>query len=729
MRYLPSFIWKPNASIFNATRPCFAAGHWFAHQVRAVLAVTCLLGLGSALQGATFTGDLDVSSNPTVVIPITLPQDGSLNLEITTSDRLNLNQNDAVGVSEGIIVYDSTSTNRLFGTSQAQGATASYVITGLGAGNYFVRLTAIGHYPPWGRGNYTMTATQTPDPLPAEAEPNDDFDNALVVPLGASVTGHLGYLGPQSVIENQDFWKVQLPVDGTLHLDIATGPRLNLNRNLALDTPAGVMVYDENRTTCFYTASQGQNTTNLHTIDKLKAGVYYVRLIVLGPDRAYYGSYQLTARQTPEAQPNDAEPNDEPVQSRLLTLNETSTGHLGYYGAGAGTNTDHQDWWRVTLPEPGELQLEITTSPRLQLNINSFVGASHGIAVYDADAATMLFGATQAQSKTNVHAAQRLTAGTYYVRLTKFEPAGHYGSYTLKPQLLAAPQDPEPNDTSVQAGLATLGSSVQGNLGYRGGGQGLVQDQLDWWRFAMPSTGQLQLVITTTSRLNLNANTGLSVTEGITVFTSEADGSVGTRLFGTVQGQGTTKTYPLNLAAGNYFLRLVKLGEDGYWGTYSAAFNYVGAPIITSPATARGMTGQPFSYTITVLGGGSFAAQNLPPGLSLDASSGLISGTLGTPATHNVTMLATNAHGSASAPLSITVRPFPQLAIQSLEGRQVVLSWPVDYPDFVLQMADALANAPAVWEPAPGTPAAGSTMLAVTNALGETPRFYRLRQN
>lgn len=713
----------PLRYLFSPAKQRFA----YYPDIRAALIFGCLLVLGSGLQAATFTGNLDVNSNPTAVIPITMAQDGSLNLEIAVSEALNLNNNAAVGVNEGIILYDSTSTNRLFGAVQGQGSTASYSVTGLGAGSYFLRLTAIGNFAGLGWGTYTATATETPDPLPAEAEPNDDFDHALVAPLGTSVTGHLGYLGPQSVIENQDFWKVQLPLDGTLHLDIATGPHLNLNRNLTLETSAGVMVYDANRTNYFYAGLQGQNSTNLHTINKLKAGLYYVRLIVLGPDRGYYGSYRLTARQTPEAQPNDTEPNDQPAQSGLLTLNATSAGHLGYYGAGGGTNADHQDWWRVTLPEPGELRLQVSTSPLLNLNVNAFAGASHGIMVYDADATTVLFSALQAPNSTNTHAAQRLRAGTYYVRLTKLESAGSYGSYTLKPQLLAVPQDPELNDNSVQAGLATLGSSVQGNLGYRGGGQGLTQDQLDWWRFAMPSTGQVQLVVTTSSALNLNANSGLSIAEGLTVFTSEGDGSVGTRLFGTSQAQGKTNSYSLNLAAGNYLLRLVKLGQDGYWGTYSAAFNYFGAPIITSPATARGITGQPFSYTITALGGGSFAAQDLPPGLNLDASSGVISGTLGTHATHVVTMLVTNAHGAASAPLAITVRPHPQVAIQALTGRQVLVSWPQDYPDFSLQMTDALI-AQTAWEPVPGAPTVLGNMLVVTNAVGETAKFYRLIQ-
>ena len=127
----------------------------------------------------------------------------------------------------------------------------------------------------------------------------------------------------------------------------------------------------------------------------------------------------MTARHTPETVANDNEPNDQATQHGVLTLDNPATGHLGYYGAGAGTTTDALDWWRVTLPQAGDLQLEVITSPSLNLNINAAIGASGGITVYDSDATTVLFVASQAQNTTNTHTAQRLKPGVYYVPLTR----------------------------------------------------------------------------------------------------------------------------------------------------------------------------------------------------------------------------------------------------------------------------------------------------------------------
>ena len=80
------------------------------------------------------------------------------------------------------------------------------------------------------------------------------------------------------------------------------------------------------------------------------------------------------------------------------------------------------------------------------------------------------------------------------------------------------------------------------------------------------------------------------------------------------------------------------------------------APAITSPATASGIGGQPFSYQITASNlPSSFGATNLPPGLSVSTSTGLISGTPTSAGTFNATITASNAAGSGSQPLAITI--------------------------------------------------------------------------
>jgi uncharacterized protein YhjY with autotransporter beta-barrel domain/PKD repeat protein len=78
------------------------------------------------------------------------------------------------------------------------------------------------------------------------------------------------------------------------------------------------------------------------------------------------------------------------------------------------------------------------------------------------------------------------------------------------------------------------------------------------------------------------------------------------------------------------------------------------APAITSANTASGTTGQAFSYQITASNlPTSYAASGLPPGVSVNTSTGLISGTPTAGGTYNATVSATNA--TATANLAVTM--------------------------------------------------------------------------
>jgi GH18 family chitinase/aryl-phospho-beta-D-glucosidase BglC (GH1 family)/predicted carbohydrate-binding protein with CBM5 and CBM33 domain len=84
------------------------------------------------------------------------------------------------------------------------------------------------------------------------------------------------------------------------------------------------------------------------------------------------------------------------------------------------------------------------------------------------------------------------------------------------------------------------------------------------------------------------------------------------------------------------------------------------APVISSAATASGTVGTAFSYQIVASGSPtSYSATGLPAGLTVNATSGVISGTPTATATSTVTLKATNAVGSATKTLTITVAAAP----------------------------------------------------------------------
>src|SRR5205807_7868566 len=118
-----------------------------------------------------------------------------------------------------------------------------------------------------------------------------------------------------------------------------------------------------------------------------------------------------------------------------------------------------------------------------------------------------------------------------------------------------------------------------------------------------------------------------------------------------------TATVPASLIATTGTASITVVTPCG--GTSNAqTFTIAATPVITSPLTACGTVGSPFSYTITASNNPtSFTASSLPAGLTVNTSTGVISGTPTQARTTNVTITASNGAGpcnTATATLVIT---------------------------------------------------------------------------
>ena len=108
-------------------------------------------------------------------------------------------------------------------------------------------------------------------------------------------------------------------------------------------------------------------------------------------------------------------------------------------------------------------------------------------------------------------------------------------------------------------------------------------------------------------------------------------------------------------------------GNAGGTGTATLTLTVsLGAPIIGSATAASAIVGIGFSYTITASNiPTSFSATGLPSGLTLNAATGVISGTAMATGTSTVTLGAGNAAGTSTATLTLTVNPPPPVIISA----------------------------------------------------------------
>jgi hypothetical protein len=270
-----------------------------------------------------------------------------------------------------------------------------------------------------------------------------------------------------------------------------------------------------------------------------------------------------------------------------------------------------------------------------------------------------------------------------------YAPVATTGTYPLASQQLNSKGNIQVS-TTTPTGNCTEGSDYWVNtttnppITYQcGSGNTWFQTSL-----VLTTTGSCGPATLTGSILNIPVCSGSSGSSGVVSYVTSASSSVSGCLAtsGGIQITGGTPcvlTHNMNLVSPYIFTKdcTDSTGHDAILDFYSYAANsvtigsttnvtiqctFLGVPsagtlppVITSSSTASGTIGSPFTYQITATNPPltGYGASPLPSGLSVNTTTGLISGTPTATGVTTTIVSATNSAGTGTQPVTITISP------------------------------------------------------------------------
>ena len=175
--------------------------------------------------------------------------------------------------------------------------------------------------------------------MPAtEIEPNDIIAAGETVQVNTSRRGSLDAARADTI----DIYNLNVPQDGYLQISLIPDAGLDISTTL-LDADGKSQLVASN--------AGGAGVPEGLLYRNIRAGSYFAAVSLLSGA----GNYHLSFNFTPVAE-IDPEPNGAPGDAVYLAPTGGAVGHIGYYGS---LETDRWDYYIVTLPADGGLELTV----------------------------------------------------------------------------------------------------------------------------------------------------------------------------------------------------------------------------------------------------------------------------------------------------------------------------------------------------------------------------------
>ena len=177
-----------------------------------------------------------------------------------------------------------------------------------------------------------------------------------------------------------------------------------------------------------------------------------------------------------------------------------------------------------------------------------------------------------------------------------------------------------------------------------------------WAKTSGPDTGGTADFIAVNKQCSVIVKeTYNSISVGVSDPTQSNNGTITVTLNGRTS-LGTLSSDPGVTVTGTSPITLSVNVSGSKGKSFNASFSLAPSPVITSNPEMVAINGKPLSFQVTANNNPtSFEATGLPPGLSINALSGVISGTPTQSSTYTATISATNSTGTGYANLTITV--------------------------------------------------------------------------
>ena len=169
---------------------------------------------------------------------------------------------------------------------------------------------------------------------------------------------------------------------------------------------------------------------------------------------------------------------------------------------------------------------------------------------------------------------------------------------------------------------------------------------------------QYTVNVTTAGTYTLQARVASASTGGNFSVNIDGVNISGTMNVPNTGGWGTWQTISVTTSSLTVGQHILRIAMGGGFNLNYINFNLLtpqNAPVITSAATASGLVGSQFTYAITATNvPTSYGATGLPAGLTINTSTGVISGISVAAGTFNITVTATNVVNTGSQPVALT---------------------------------------------------------------------------